>query len=193
MAAPNKREAQAEARRNQLLDVARRLFAEQGMERTSIKDIAVAAGVAQGLIYHYFRSKDDLFWAILERDGPLPVLAAIFSGAEALPVREFLIQALTRGYTAMAERQDLLRLVLHEALARPQLQERLRMFQRMILGLMSGYLDGRVAAGELRPHDTQLTARMIGGALFALQFTGLPAEPYVAQVVDTLLGGIEAR
>ncbi|HKS70319.1 MAG TPA: TetR family transcriptional regulator [Ktedonobacterales bacterium] len=193
MAAPNKREAQAEARRNQLLDVARRLFAEQGMERTSIKDIALAAGVAQGLIYHYFRSKDDLFWAIIERDGPLPVLAAIFSGAETLPVRESLVRAMTRGYAAMAERQDLLRIVLHEALARPQLQERLRTFQRMILGLMAGYLDGRVAAGELRPHDTQLTARMIGGALFALQFTGLPAEPYVGQVVDTLLRGIEAR
>lgn len=192
MAAPNKREAQAEARRNQLLDVARRLFAEQGMERTSIKDIALTAGVAQGLIYHYFRSKDDLFWAIIERDGPLPVLAAIFTGAEMLPAREFLVQALARGYAAMSERHDLMRLVLHEALARPRLQERLRTFQHMILELMAGYLDGRVEAGELRPHDTQLTARMIGGALFALQFTGLPAEPYVAQVVDTLLRGIEA-
>lgn len=193
MSVPNRREVQAEVRRNQLLDVARRLFAEQGMERTSIKEIAVAAGVAQGLIYHYFRSKDELFWAIIERDGPLPVLTEIFSDADALPVRDFLTQALTRGYAAMAERQDLIRLVLHEALARPQLQDRLRMFQHVLLGLMGGYLDGRVAAGELRPHDTQLTARMIGGALFALQFTGLPAEPYVAQVVDTLLWGIEAR
>lgn len=193
MAVPNRREAQAEARRNQLLDVARRLFAEQGMARTSIKDIAVSAGVAQGLIYHYFRSKDDLLWAIIERDGPIPVLTAIFAGAESLPARDFLVRALTRGYAAMAERQDLIRLVMHEALARPELQDRVRTLQRMLLGLMGGYLDGRVAAGELRPHDTQLTARMIGGALFALQFTGLPAEPYVAQVVDTLLRGIEAR
>ncbi len=193
MAVPNRREIQAEARRNQLLDVARGLFAEQGMARTSIKDIAVAAGVAQGLIYHYFRSKDELFWAIIERDGPIPVLTAIFTGAESLPAREFLVRALTRGYAAMAERQDLIRLVMHEALARPELQERIRTLQRMLLGLMGGYLDGRVAAGELRPHDTLLTARMIGGALFALQLTGLPAEPYVAQVVDTLLRGIEAR
>lgn len=193
MAARTKREVQAEARRNQLLDVARRLFAERGMERTSIKDIAVAAGVAQGLIYHYFRSKDDLFWAILERDGPLPVLAAIFSDAQALPLRAFLIEAMTRAYGVMAERQDLIRLVLHEALARPQLQDRLRTFQRMLVGLLAGYLEARVAAGELRPHDTQLTARMFGGALFALQFTGLPAEPYVTEVVDTLLRGIEAR
>lgn len=193
MAMPNKREAQAEARRNQLLDVARQLFAQQGMERTSIKDIAAAAGVAQGLIYHYFRSKDELFWAILERDGPLPVLAAIFADAGALPLRAFLVQALMRGYAAMAERQDLIRLVLHEALARPRLQDRLRNFQRMLLEFLAGYLDARVAAGELRPHDTRLTARMIGGALFALQFTGLPAEPYVAEVVDTLLQGIAAR
>lgn len=189
----NKREAQAEARRNQLLDVARRLFADQGMERTSIKDIALAAGVAQGLIYHYFRGKDDLFWAIIARDGPLPALAAIFTDIAALPVREFLVQLMTLGYVAMAERQDLIRLVLHEALALPQLQDRVRDFQRVLLDLLAGALDARVASGELRPHDTRLTARMIGGTLFALQFTGLPAEPYVAQAVETLLDGIEAR
>jgi AcrR family transcriptional regulator len=193
MVARTKREVQAEARRNQLLDVARRLFAEQGMERTSIKDIAVAADVAQGLIYHYFRSKDELFWAILERDGPLPVLSAIFGGAEALPTREFLVRAMSQAYAAMAERQDLIRLVLHEALARPQLQDRLRAFQGMLLGTVAAYLEGRVAAGELRPHNTQLAARMLGGTLFVLQFTGLPAEPYVAEAVDTLLHGIAAR
>lgn len=193
MAIPNKREAQAEARRNQLLDVARRLFAERGMERTSIKDIAAATGVAQGLIYHYFRGKDDLFWAILERDGPLPALAAIFAGAEELPVRAFLVQVMTLGYTAMSERQDLIRIILHEALARPELQARLRDFQRALVEFIASYLDTRVAAGDLRPHDTRLTARMIGGTLFAMQFTGLPAEPYVAEAVEMLLGGIAAR
>lgn len=193
MAIPNKREAQAEARRNQLLDVARRLFAERGMERTSIKDIATATGVAQGLIYHYFRGKDDLFWAILERDGPLPALAAIFAGAEELPVRAFLVRVMTLGYTAMSERQNLIRIVLHEALARPELQVRLRDFQRALIEFIASYLDTRVAAGDLRPHDTRLTARMIGGTLFAMQFTGLPAEPYVAEAVEMLLGGIAAR
>ncbi|MFI5272231.1 MAG: TetR/AcrR family transcriptional regulator [Ktedonobacterales bacterium] len=192
MAVPTKREAQAMQRRNQLLDVARRLFAEKGMERASIKDIAEVAGVAQGLIYHYFRSKDELFWAIIERDGPLPLVGTIFSGSETLPARDYLVPAMTRAHAAMSERRDLLRLVIHEALGRTELQERIRGLQHLMIGLIASYLDRRVAAGELRPHDTRMTALMLAGSVFALLFVGLPAEPYIAETVETVLRGLSA-
>jgi AcrR family transcriptional regulator len=47
-----------------LVDVARRLFAEQGFESTSVQDIVVAAGVTKGAMYHYFGSKADLLQEI---------------------------------------------------------------------------------------------------------------------------------
>lgn len=50
-----------EMRRQELLDTAMDLFAKQGYEETSMGDIAKAAGVAQGLCYRYFDSKQKLF------------------------------------------------------------------------------------------------------------------------------------
>ena len=43
------------------------LFATQGFARTSVQQIVEAAGVTKGAMYHYFRSKDDLLFAIYEQ------------------------------------------------------------------------------------------------------------------------------
>ena len=45
---------------------ARRLFAEQGYERTVIRDIAAAAGIDPAMVIRYFGSKDRLYQAVLE-------------------------------------------------------------------------------------------------------------------------------
>ena len=191
MAALTKREAQKQERRNQLIDVALRLFAEQGMERTSIKDIAAAADVAQGLLYHYFRSKEALLWAIVERHNPLAEMREVFAGADERPAREQLVVAGRRAYEVMATRQDLMRVIVHEALGRPEMQERIHALQQIGIGLLTHYLDGRIAAGELRPHNTQVTARMLVGAVIALHLSAAPVD-YIPEIVDNLLQGIEA-
>jgi TetR/AcrR family transcriptional regulator, cholesterol catabolism regulator len=71
------RQDQAQRRREQLIEAALAVFARQGVDGTSIKDIAGAAGVAPGLLYHYFDSKDDLVAAVLEERGFLPQLRAL--------------------------------------------------------------------------------------------------------------------
>ena len=53
------REAAAEKRRL-ILDAAVRVFARQGFNQCRVSDIADEAGVAYGLVYHYFRSKDEV-------------------------------------------------------------------------------------------------------------------------------------
>ncbi len=47
-------------KRRQILDAAVRVFAHQGFHATRVSDIADEAGVAYGLVYHYFRSKDEV-------------------------------------------------------------------------------------------------------------------------------------
>jgi AcrR family transcriptional regulator len=56
-----------EERRAQILDAAARLFVEGAVEDVSMAEIAEAAGVAKGLPYHYFESKDELLGALRER------------------------------------------------------------------------------------------------------------------------------
>ncbi len=47
-------------KRRQILDAAIRVFARQGFHSTRVSDIADEAGVAYGLVYHYFKSKDEV-------------------------------------------------------------------------------------------------------------------------------------
>ena len=64
---PARRERQMAARLEQILDAAAHLFAERGFHRTTTKDIAQAADVAEGTLYNYFETKNDLLFAILYR------------------------------------------------------------------------------------------------------------------------------
>lgn len=57
----------AQATRSQLLDAAERLFQSKGVSRTSLNDIALAAGTTRGAIYWHFKDKADLFNAMMER------------------------------------------------------------------------------------------------------------------------------
>jgi AcrR family transcriptional regulator len=47
-----------------ILKTARQLFGDRGFENTTIDDIAIAAGVAKGAIYHHFKTKEALFEAV---------------------------------------------------------------------------------------------------------------------------------
>ena len=53
-----------EDKRRQLLDAAVRVFARKGFHASRVGDIAEEAGVAHGLLYHYFKSKDDVLEAV---------------------------------------------------------------------------------------------------------------------------------
>ncbi len=56
-----------EDRRQEIIDTARALFEERGIPDTSITEIAGQIGVAKGLVYYYFSSKDSLAEAVIEQ------------------------------------------------------------------------------------------------------------------------------
>ena len=51
-----------------LVDVARQLFAKNGMENTTMNDIAQASGKGRRTLYTYFKSKDDIYFAVIETE-----------------------------------------------------------------------------------------------------------------------------
>ena len=55
------------ARRAEIVDAATRVFAEKGFAKAKVTDIAAAAGLSHGLVYHYFPSKDAVFGAIADK------------------------------------------------------------------------------------------------------------------------------
>lgn len=54
--------------RQKLVDVARQLFAKNGLESTTMNDIAVASGKGRRTLYTYFKSKEDVYYAVIEAE-----------------------------------------------------------------------------------------------------------------------------
>jgi TetR/AcrR family acrAB operon transcriptional repressor len=63
---PRRTKEDAEQTRCQLLEAAQRVFADKGVSRTSLQDIALAAGVTRGAIYWHFKNKAELFNAMMD-------------------------------------------------------------------------------------------------------------------------------
>ncbi|GAA6529106.1 MAG: TetR/AcrR family transcriptional regulator [Prevotella sp.] len=54
--------------RQKLVDVARQLFAKNGLNNTTMNDIAVASGKGRRTLYTYFKSKEDVYYAVIESE-----------------------------------------------------------------------------------------------------------------------------
>lgn len=70
---PKVTQSHLDARRQQIVDAARRRFASHGFARTSIGDLVDETGLSNGAIYRYFASKEDIVIAVCEQvSGDLP-------------------------------------------------------------------------------------------------------------------------
>lgn len=106
-----KTKQQALETRQHILDVAMRLFSQQGVSSTSLAEIAQAAGVTRGAIYWHFKNKSDLFgeiWQLSESSiGDLEIeYQAKFPGDPLSVLREILVYILEA--TVVEERRRLM-------------------------------------------------------------------------------------
>ena len=192
-ATPSIRAAQADRRRAELVDVALRLFAERGFRGTTIADIAEATGTAHGLVYHYFRSKEELLAAILERYSFLPQLRSLLAMSPDRPAAEVLTEIAVGFSQMLDDRPQLLRLVVSESATNPIVAEALGRVTEEGLVAMSDYLKARIGAGELRMHDPTVPARALFWAIITKHLGPANADGFETDLVAVLLDGIRAR
>ena len=95
MSSAGSRRLTADHRREQLLEIGRNLFASGRYAEVSVDDIARAAGISKGLLYHYFGSKEEFFLCRF-RESALELLAACDTDPDR-PYSEQ-ITALIKGY-----------------------------------------------------------------------------------------------
>ena len=74
---------EAVERRNEILDVAERLFCTQGYDNTSTNDILAEIGIARGTLYYHFKNKEDILDAMIDR-----ILDEIIRKAENIALNE---------------------------------------------------------------------------------------------------------
>lgn len=62
-----RKEREKEQRRNDIVDAAEKLFFENGINNVSMEDVAKEAELSKGTLYLYFKSKEELHWAVMKR------------------------------------------------------------------------------------------------------------------------------
>jgi AcrR family transcriptional regulator len=204
MSPRTKRQAQAAERREQLLKTAFLLFSERGYRATSIRDIAKASGVTEGLLYHYFTGKADLFSAVLTEYTPFKTLDPLFEAAGDRPVGEALRAIGYAFLSLVSERRAFALTMLTEAPGDPELGALLGTFLQSIRARLAAFLAYHQATRHLDPSiDVEAAAQAFLGSLF-LHFlsTSVFSQPDPSQsannyivdlLVQTLLSGLAPR
>jgi TetR/AcrR family transcriptional regulator, fatty acid metabolism regulator protein len=143
-------------KRRQILDAAIRVFARQGFHATRVSDIADEAGVAYGLVYHYFSSKDEVLNELfLERWSLLLAAIEETDRTEATP-REKLGAVATFIFDSYRHDPDLMKVIIVEvtraanSFGRTHLEEIRRAYESIAKivedGQAAGAFRGDVAA-----------------------------------------------
>jgi AcrR family transcriptional regulator len=155
-------------RKRQLLKTAMQLFSEQGFDGTSTRAIAEAAGVNEALIFRHFRSKEELFWAVLsdrvERRG------------RGRRIREFLESSHSVPETLLAIAETLLerseddaavtRLLFYSALRNRELSSRFfRTYGQELLDLLADYIRVAMRGSHFRAVNPVVAARSFLGMI----------------------------
>jgi AcrR family transcriptional regulator len=191
----------AAARRSQILDAATQVFSEKGFHGATIREVAQAAGIADGTIYNYFANKHALLLSILDRLNETPERQGQFDLANTLGIDEWAPLYFKQRYAAIGPQgRRLLQVVLAEALVNRELREH---YSGEIIqptyALAERFFKQWVAQGQVRPVNPALAVR-VTAALFLgvimLQLLGDPVlegneDELTALMADMVLHGFK--
>jgi len=193
--------------RLQILDASLRLFSERGFARTTVRDIARAAGITDAAIYYHFASKRDLLEALFEERGILPAIQELEKMSTEIPLRDTLLEITRRAMLVMQRNREFLRLVFMESLgSEPGTTEEARSvmerWEKGVARVLGAYME----RGQVRRLDARMAARQLVtlargafwddllGSFGPRQESGKTLSPelegYLAASVDNILNGL---
>jgi AcrR family transcriptional regulator len=154
-----------EEKRRQLLDAAVRVFARKGFNASRVGDIAEEAGVAHGLLYHYFRSKDEVLEAVFDENWS--VLLARIESVEKTdePAADQLRHIAAIVLRTWLHLPDVVRVVVREFGRSPELAERIGVLAQPIYAIERVIARG-IERGEFRQDiDARVAATVVYGSI----------------------------
>jgi len=169
------------ARRNQILDAATTVFAEKGFHRATIKDVARAAGIADGTIYTYFSSKTEVLLGILNRLNESTEREMQFALGSEQDVRAFFKAYVRQRISLIWPNAEVFRAVLPEMLVNAELRD--LYYQQVLVPtfrVAEHYFLAQIEEGQLRKVDVPLAVRAIAGTVFGLLMTQLLGDELIA-------------
>jgi AcrR family transcriptional regulator len=161
-----------EARQNQILQAAARVFADKGYDRATIHDVAQAAGVADGSIYRYFKNKKDILVHLPRQfiEPPIEAFQAANLHADSPPISpDALLQFIAENIAQIViQNKELVRVLMSSL---PTMDDAtratyIREGPGMALGPLEAYITAQQASGVFRADvDPALAARILPGMM----------------------------
>ncbi|HKU58818.1 MAG TPA: TetR/AcrR family transcriptional regulator [Gaiellaceae bacterium] len=191
----------AEDRRRSLVRAAIRVFAQKGFHDARVGDIAKEAGVAHGLLYHYFSSKEEVLETIFRETWTALAGEVVRIEESGAPLREQLRRFSTIFLGSWLMTPSLVRVMVHEVGRSPEVSSRVGELHEVFVRLRA-LIESARERGEVRADADPLLATWVfygaleqiltGWAMGQLRSEDEDIDRAVAEVVDVFATGLAA-
>jgi len=197
------RERLTSRRQQEILNAAVKVFAKKGFNGATTREIAKEAGVAEGTIFRYFKTKKDL---LLNLACPLILNTLVDAMDEvAGQTDEIVLKTILKNRLSLiSKNHDLVRLLFIEGQFHPEIRKQFT--ENIVLkaaGIMENFISGKIREGVYKDINPQVAARMFVGmaAIFVLWNEFLYSdsgikfdlETVTDNIVDIFLNGIKNK
>ncbi|KKM09672.1 hypothetical protein SY88_17470 [Clostridiales bacterium PH28_bin88] len=187
-------------KREQILEAAIQIFAHQGFHDAKVEEIAAAAGVGKGTVYEYFRSKEELFYEMLDFVRALYVDQFQKEVLTATGVNETLKRMFLNHLKFIYRHRDMARVLL---VNHPVMDDKLYRWvlsrRQEMLTFCEELVRRGIASGEVREVNPAVAGLMIAGIFnslgnqVALGETPADLPRFVSQALDVLMKGLAPK
>ncbi len=175
-------------RREQILEAAVKVFAEKGFRAAKMQEVANAAGIANGTVYNYFRSKDEVLLALLERLNETDVRPAQFEQLKNADLQTVFLAQMQHRFDFMMTQKEVMRAVLPEIISNPEV--RALYFDKVIaptLKMGEAAFEKVLPKGKKRKVEAQHLVRAMASSLFGLVLLNLMGDDETEKNANDIL------
>ena len=193
-----------EARKQDILDAAARLFSARGFHEVTVDQVAEEVGLSKGTLYLYFENKDDLFHTIVVQKTQ-SLLRGLKEAAECTRPFAESLHDVVRAHCLFYQENVAYFRIMHSEMTRMSAESHLRLHQyaaktfQMHIAILSGLVKRGQTEGILRQGDPLSLVKALGGILnsYVSHHVFAPSESppsdHVEQIVDLYLHGAANR
>ena len=187
MTISNRQLEERKGRQDRILSGALNVFKEKGLEGATMDEIANASGFGKATLYYYFKSKEDVFSAILVEgwekiwESLEPIIA------ENRSPRKTFVNVLIKIAENAQNRPGLFEFLFNVPKAIKIDNQPWKEYHHRLYSVIKGLLEDGIEKGEFPQVDPQLMFKALGGLFMGLVFMGNREEPVTDKDVEKLL------
>lgn len=146
---PKLSEEAMEDRRQQIISAARRVFAEKGLSKVTLREVFKESGLSAGAVYNYFKTKDDLILAVAESG-----MAEVLGGFSRAGIKSVDLHIIIAGFIMMLANMDPSQapkvdvMIAAEALANEEIRETVCRSRAMVKSALIAVIEARQERDE---------------------------------------------